>query len=163
MCLQLNVLLMWGLGGLQVYGICSYRLVHSEVVEVRSNYNLFSFHNILGFCYKRSRQLFYYEGTLSYIILKILERVNSYFSEFLWITASKNTPIRQKHVQSRQQKRRYHCFRNEIRVSLYLAWKIFLKLASFRNLQVFILIAVKESVTGAAFSKACHCKWQWES
>ena len=76
MCLQLNVLLMWGLGGLQVYGICSYRLVHSEVVEVRSNYNLFSFHNILGFCYKRSRQLFYYEGTLSYIILKILERVN---------------------------------------------------------------------------------------
>ena len=32
---------MWRLGGLQVYGICSHRLVFSEVVEAWSNYKKF--------------------------------------------------------------------------------------------------------------------------
>ena len=69
---------MWGVGGLQLYGICSCRLVYSEVVETRSNYIItgVSFRKILGFYYKRNRQLFYYERTLSYIPLKIPERVN---------------------------------------------------------------------------------------
>ena len=35
---RLKVLSLWGVGGLQVYGICSRRLVHSEVTEARSNY-----------------------------------------------------------------------------------------------------------------------------
>ena len=35
-----------------------------------------SFRKILGFYYKWNRQLFYYEGTSSYITLKILLRVN---------------------------------------------------------------------------------------
>ena len=38
MGLRLKVLSIWVVGGLQVYGICSRRLLYSEVVEVRSNY-----------------------------------------------------------------------------------------------------------------------------
>ena len=38
MCFQLKVLQILGVGGLQVYGICSRRLVYSEVLETRSNY-----------------------------------------------------------------------------------------------------------------------------
>ena len=37
MCLRLTVLSMWGLGGLEVFGICSRRLVYHEVTEARSN------------------------------------------------------------------------------------------------------------------------------
>ena len=37
-----------------------------------------SYHKILGFYYKRNRQLFYYEGTSSYISLKIPELVNRF-------------------------------------------------------------------------------------
>ena len=33
-----KVLLMGGVGRLQVHGICSHKLVHREVVETRSNY-----------------------------------------------------------------------------------------------------------------------------
>ena len=29
---------MWSVGGLQVHGICNYRLVYREVVEARSDY-----------------------------------------------------------------------------------------------------------------------------
>ena len=29
---------MWGVGGLQVHGICNYRLVYREVVDARSDY-----------------------------------------------------------------------------------------------------------------------------
>ena len=29
---------MWGMDGVQVYGICSRRLVYSEIVETKSNY-----------------------------------------------------------------------------------------------------------------------------
>ena len=38
MRIWLEALWMWGMGGLQVYGICSCRLVYKEVIEVRSNY-----------------------------------------------------------------------------------------------------------------------------
>ena len=38
MCLGLKVLSVWGVGEMQVYGICSRRLVYSEVVQTRSNY-----------------------------------------------------------------------------------------------------------------------------
>ena len=41
MYFQLKVLSLLDVGGLQVYGICSRRLVHSEVVEARSNYKKF--------------------------------------------------------------------------------------------------------------------------
>ena len=50
-----------------------------------------SFRKILGFYYKRNRQIFYYEGTSSYIPLKIPER-ESYFSEIILVTAFENTP-----------------------------------------------------------------------
>ena len=50
-----------------------------------------SFRKILGFFYKWNRQLFYHERTSSYIPLKILERVNGYFSEFLSVLASEYT------------------------------------------------------------------------
>ena len=39
---------MWSMGGLQLHGICSYRLVYKEVVEAQSNYKnsyLWSFGN----------------------------------------------------------------------------------------------------------------------
>ena len=39
MRIWLEALWMWGVGGLQVHGIRSCRLVYKEVVEVRSNYN----------------------------------------------------------------------------------------------------------------------------
>ena len=39
----LQALRMWGVGGLQVHGICSRRLVYKEVVEVRSDYKKFYF------------------------------------------------------------------------------------------------------------------------
>ena len=38
MCLRLKLLPIWGVGGLPVYGICSRRLVNSEVVEAGSDY-----------------------------------------------------------------------------------------------------------------------------
>ena len=40
-----------------------------------------SFRKILGFYYKRKRQLFYYEGTSSNIPLKIPERLNGVISQ----------------------------------------------------------------------------------
>ena len=50
-----------------------------------------SFCKILGFYYKWSRQLLYYEETSLYVPLKILESAN-YFSDFLSVLASENTP-----------------------------------------------------------------------
>ena len=45
-----------------------------------------SFRKILGLYYKQNRQFFYYEGTSSYIPMKIAEHVNRV------IFASENTP-----------------------------------------------------------------------
>ena len=38
MCLRLKVLSVWGVGGLQVHGTCSRRLLYSEEAEAQSNY-----------------------------------------------------------------------------------------------------------------------------
>ena len=40
-----------------------------------------SFRKVLGFYYKLKKQLFYYDGTSSYISLKIPERVNRVISQ----------------------------------------------------------------------------------
>ena len=83
-----------------------------------------SFRKILSFYYKRKRQLSYYEGTSSYIPLEIPERVNRVisqnFSELLLLKISQQTKTCSKLTKK-------ECFRNVIRVSLWLAWRIFLK------------------------------------
>ena len=61
-----------------------------------------SFRKILGFYYKRERQLFYYEGTSSYIPLKIPERVNSVISQNSSELFLLKISSRQKHVQSKK-------------------------------------------------------------
>ena len=38
MCLQLKVVSIWGVVGLQKHGFCSRRLVYIEVVQARSDY-----------------------------------------------------------------------------------------------------------------------------
>ena len=35
---QLKVLSIWGVGGMQVYEICSHRLMYNEAIVARSNY-----------------------------------------------------------------------------------------------------------------------------
>ena len=64
-----------------------------------------SFRKILSFYYTQNRQLFYYEGTLSYITLKISERVNRVIfpnsSELLLL----KIPSRQKYVRGQQQRK----------------------------------------------------------
>ena len=74
-----------------------------------------SFHNVIGFYYKRNRQLLYYEGTSSYIPLKTLERVNraffQNFSELLLLKMPQQSIICSKST-------RKECFRNVNRVSL---------------------------------------------
>ena len=83
-----------------------------------------SFRKMLGFYYKRNRQLFYYEGTSSYIPLEIPERVNRVIfwksSELLLLKIPQQTKVFSKSTTK-------ECLRNAIRVSLWLAWKIFLK------------------------------------
>ena len=83
-----------------------------------------SFRKILGFYYKRKRQLFYYEGTSSCIPLKIPERVNKVISqnssELLLLKISQQTKTCLK-------SRKKECFRNVIQVPLWLARRIFLK------------------------------------
>ena len=83
-----------------------------------------SFRKILYFYYKWNRQLFYYEGTSLYVLLKILERVNRIIFqtsfEFLLLNITQQTKIYSK-LTTKQ------CFRVVIRLSLDLAWKIFLK------------------------------------
>ena len=53
-----------------------------------------SFRKILGFYYKRNRLLFYYEGTSSYIPLKITEHVNRvlFQNSIELFVASENNP-----------------------------------------------------------------------
>ena len=72
------------------------------------------FRKMLGFCYKRDRQLFYHEGTSSYILLKILERVNEVIfnsSELLFLNIPQQTKTCSKSTTT-------ECFMNVIQVSL---------------------------------------------
>ena len=99
-----------------------------------------SFHKILGFFYERKRQLFYYEGTSSYIPLKIPERVNGVISQnFSGLLFPKT--LQQTKTCSKSTKKA--CFRNVIRVSL----------SSAGNVGVFRRIFLK-SVTGSDFRKS---------
>ena len=83
-----------------------------------------SFRKILGFCYRWKRQLFHYERTSLYVPLKILESANRIIfqtsTEFLLLSIPQQTKICSNSTTK-------ECFRDFIRLSLYLAWKIFLK------------------------------------
>ena len=73
-----------------------------------------SFRKMLGFYYKRKRQLFYYEGTLSQT-LKIPERVNRVISQNSSELLLMKVPQQTKTCSKSTKK---ECFRNVIRVSL---------------------------------------------
>ena len=82
-----------------------------------------SFRKMLHFHYKRKRQLFYYGQTLSKT-LRIPERVNRVISqnscELLLVKGPQQTKTCSKLTKK-------ECFRNVLQVSLWLAWRIFLK------------------------------------
>ena len=75
------------------------------------------FCKILGFYYKWNRQLFYYEGTLSYVPLKILERVNRVIFqnsfEFFWIPSEYTSKDKNMFKVDNKE-----CFRDVIRLFL---------------------------------------------
>ena len=75
----------------------------------------FFFRKILGFYYKRNRQLFYYEDTSPYITLNILERINRVIfrnsSELLLLNISQQSKTCSKMTAK-------ECFKNVIWVSL---------------------------------------------
>ena len=79
-----------------------------------------SFLKILDFYYKRNRRLYFYEGTSSYILLKISERVNRIiFSGFLWVIASENT-LADKNMLRVDKEMFQECY-----LGILLAWNIF--------------------------------------
>ena len=119
-----------------------------------------SFRKILGFYYKQKRQLFYYEGTSSCTLLKIFERVNRVASqdssELLLLKIPQQTEACSKSTKK-------ECFRNVIRVSLWLAWKIFLKSVmkfDFSKCSGLYINNSKGVCDGVCFSKASglYCK-----
>ena len=78
----------------------------------------------LGFYYKWNRQLLYYEGTSSYIPLKILEHVSRVIFQSSFDFLLLNIPQQTKRCSKSATN---GCFRDVFRLSLKLAWRIFLK------------------------------------
>ena len=103
-----------------------------------------SFRKTLGLYYKWNRQHFYYEGTSLYVPLKILERVNRITFQTSFEFLLPNIPQQTKICSKLTTK---ECFRVVICLSLYLAWKVFLK-------------SVMESESLWIFSSLCKERWR---
>ena len=83
------------------------------------------FHKISVFCYKRKRQLFYYEGSSSYITLNIFERVyRVLFSEFLRVVASENTPADKNIFKVDKKGMFQECYSEDFMISLKNIFKV---------------------------------------
>ena len=105
-----------------------------EVVPLKSKiFTGASFGKILGFYYKRNRQLLYYERTLSYVPLKIPKRVNRVFfqnSSELFLKIPHHTKTCSKSTKKER-------FGNVIRASLWLPLRLYFW-SQWRSLIFFI-------------------------